>query len=481
MSLLEEVIEAQVGNAFVDSRGSFSLSLSDAWRKMGTSLGSHPLHWIVICLQSFCAAGAESIYLIHKKGELWLVAHRCQVPLSPQEFLTLSAENLLSQTPAGLLGRSLAGALAREPVRLLLARWKDAAQPPEAADFLPSDKKPAINPLLPSSGAALGLYFQSQAKIPDLCGLLGYLLQYCPIPVHYVAHGMLLKSDTDLRSLRWIQQTPDCPLYSGPEQIRVTTPLLMDHYASSDSTPQLLLKPPGGDDVTYFADWVEQEGEFDWLRSPGLTDGTISQGRYFAASPRPAQVIPYDASKNIGNTWFSEKGQRRVHLLAVPGDFILMLEKEQGPDRILPILHGVTLKCLEGRLDIPGAVVIAGAAGLTCDLSGMSLVRDQHLDTWVENLRGRVRQALQQAVNQPPQARGRLSIWKTLGLSGVTAVAAVCLDGIQAGDPQLLCQIGIFSGVALHSCLGFVRHYAPDSWFQRQTDNLQAELKRRLA
>lgn len=446
---------------------------------MGSSAGAHPLHWIVTCLQSFCAAGAEAIYLVHKKAELWLVAHRCQLSLAPQDFLTLSAENLLSQTPAGLLGRSLAGSMAQDPLRLLLARWSDARQTPEAADFLPSDQKPTINPLLPSSGAALALYCHSRSKIPDLRELLGYLLQYCPIPVHHVAHGMLLKSDTDVRSLHWVQQTPACPLYSGSEQTQVTAPLLMDHYAS-DSTFQVLLKPPGGDDVTYFADWVAEEGDFDWLRTPGLTDGTISQGRYYSASPQPTQDIPYNASKNIGNTWFHEKGQRRVHLLAVPGDFILMLESKQGPDRILPILHGVTLKCLEGRLGIPGVVVVAGAAGLTCDLGGMSLLRDQQLDAWVDRLRDQVRQALQQAVNQPPQARGRLSLWKTLGVSGLTAAAAVCLDGIQPGDPEMLCKIGIFGGVALHSCLGFVRHYAPDSWFQRQSNDLHAELKRRL-
>lgn len=479
LSLLDEVIEAQVGNAFVDSHGSFSLSLRDAWRKIGASAGSHPLHWLVYCLQSFCAARARAVYLQHKNAELWLVAHHCEEELSPREFQMLSADHLLSQTSAGLLGRGLAGAHAQEPERLLLCRWSDAERAPEAADFLPSDKQPGINPLLPSRGSALAVYYRGTARIPDLSGLLGYLLQYCPVPVHYVAHGLLWKSQTEVRSLHWLHQAPECPLYARAEQVQVSTPLLIDHYASQ-FTPQLLLKPPCGDDLTYFADWLEQPGDFEWLRSPGLFDGTSCQGRYYAAASQPVQNIPYDASKNIGNSWFHEKGKRRHNFLTTTGDFILLVEGQTGPDRILPILHGTTLKCLEGCLGIPGVVVIAGAAGLACDLGGMNLVRDEHLDAWLAGLRGRVRQALQQAVNQPPQARGRLSCLKTIGLASLTAAAALTVDGLQPDDLGMLFKLGVFGGAGLHTCLGFVRHYAPDSWYQRQTDDLHAELKRRL-
>lgn len=479
MGLLEELIEAQTHDAFIDSQGTFSLSLAEAWRKMGKSAASHPLQWIVTCLQSFCAAGAEAIYLVHKKAEIWLVAHRCNLPLSPQEFLTLSADHLLTQTPAGLLGRSLASIMCQDPQRLLLCRWSEPRLPAEAADFVDGGKSPTINPLLPSSGCSLAVYVHSLTKIPDLCKLLAYLLQYCHVPVHYVAHGLLLKSDTDVRSLHWIHQTPDCLLYSQTDQVSVSTPLLIDCYAAG-ATPQLLLKPPCGDDLTYFADWLDAEGDFEWLRNPGLFDGTCCQGRYFSGPVQPVQSVRYQGSKTYGNSWFGEKGARRMDLLTTSGDFILMVEKKNGPDRILPILHGTALMSLEGCLKIPGVVVVAGADGLACDLGGMKLLRDQQFADWIEQLRGRVIEALQRAVNQPPAARARHSIVKTIGATSLTAAAGLCLDGLQPPDLGLFFQLGVFGGGVLHTVLGFVGHYAPDSWFERQSQQLQAELQRRL-
>mgnify|MGYP003606072449 CR=1 FL=1 len=479
MSLLDEVIEAQTHDAFVDSHGSFSLSLAEAWRKMGQSAASHPLQWIVTGLQSFCAAHAQAVYLVHKNAEIWLVAHQCQMELSPQEFLTLSAENLLSQTPGGLLGRSLASLMAQEPQRLLLAHWSEPRRSPEAADFVTGGKAPRINPLLPSSGSALAVYAYCSTKIPELGSLLGYLLQYCHIPVHYVAHGLLLKSDTDVRSLHWIQRTPACPLYAKGEQTSVTTPLLIDFYVGT-SAPQLLLKPPGGDDLSCYADWLEAQGDLEWLRNPGLTDATSCSGRYFQGPTQPAQLLRYWGSRAMGNSGLSERGQRSLSILTCGGDFILMVESQPGPDRILPIMYGTTLMCLEGQLKIPGVVVVAGANGLACDLGGMKLINDQRLQVWVEELRTRVREALQKAVNQPPVARARRSLWKTLGATTLAAAAAMCLDGVQVQDLVTTLQVGTFGGALLHNGLGFVGHYAPDSWFKKHSQQLQQELKRRL-
>lgn len=479
VSQIDHLLEAQLQDATLDSHGNFSLSLSEAWRKMGSSAGSHPQQWILSAVQAFCACRASAIFLVQKGAEIWLLAHHCKQDLSPQEFLALSAENLLTQTATGLLGRALAGAMAQHPQRLLLCHWSEGAQPPEVASFVSSDKKPGVNPLLPSSGSALAIYCHSASKLGDLRPLLGYSLQFCPISVRYLSHGMLLKSDYEARTLHWIQQTPNCPLYAKSEQVEVSIPLLIDAYAA-DSTPQLLLKPPGGYDITYFADWIDKQGEFDWLRPPGLSDGTCTQGRYFTAYTRPLQELRYQASKNIGNSWFSEKGERSHVMLATTGDFILFLESRPGPDRILPIQHGLALKSLEGRLNIPGVVVVAGADELACDLGGLSLLRDQQLDVWIDALRERVRQTLQNAVNQPPQARGRLSVLKTVAATGATAALALCLDGIQPGDLETFFKVGLFGGAGLYTTLGFLRHYAPDSWFKRQTRNLRAELQKRL-
>ncbi|MBN9420080.1 MAG: hypothetical protein J0I12_31820 [Candidatus Eremiobacteraeota bacterium] len=479
MSELDELIEGEFGEGLLDSRGSFSLSLAEAWKKMGASAGGHPLQWIVSCIQAFCAADSQSIYLIHKGAELWIVAHQPGGALRPREFLTLAGENLLARTPAGLLGRALAGALHQEPQGLLLCGWSDRDAQPEVAEFAPFEGLPGIRPLRPARGACLALYVRGRSKISDLKELLGYLFQFCPIGLHYVVQGMLLKSTTDVRSLHWVQQTPHCPLYAATEQTAAVTPLLIDCY-QGESTSQVLFKPAHGEDVTYFAHWLNAERAYDWLRSPGLFDGAHCAGRYYDPPGHPAQKIVYSASKGLGNSGFGEKGSSQVTFVTNSGDFILMLEEKTGEDRILPIQHGATLKVLRGRLGIPGALVIAGAEGLNCDLGGLTLIEDERLEAWVEEMRERVRAALQQAVNEPPQARGGLSFWKTLGATSLTAAITVCLDGIQPEDLKMLGAVGLFGGSLLYTCLGFVRHCAPDSWFQRQTQDLQAELKRRL-
>jgi hypothetical protein len=475
MSEIEQLLEAQLEGCQTDSHGHFTLSLQEALRKLGRHATYHPDHWLLTLVQAFVALQARAVYLIHQGKEFWFVGQHTQPALNGG---VLSSENLLGPGPEGLLSRSLAALMDKQPAQLLLGEWQSPEKRPEIVMLVGRRPEPKIRPLLPPHGRCFALYLQVTGTVPKLAELLSYPLQYCPVPIHVLEHGWFLKSDQDLRTNHWIDDHPATPLYPSDLQTQISTPLLLDRYEQGER-PALLLKPPGGKNVTYFADWCDQAPEQEWLVPPGLFEGTVTQGRYLRWSSGPWQVLQYRASKAVGNTFMAEKGYRGVHLSLRLGDLILMLESKPGPDRILPVKHGAVLASINEQLKIPGVVLVADAEALPTDLSGLSLVRDQAFRDWIHQLRIRVETALAEAVANPPQTHGRFSILGTIAKTGLAAFGLACLDGLQGPDLLALTHGGIFGGAIVYSLASSFRHYAPDSWFAQHNQNLLDLLKSR--
>ncbi|MFN8614105.1 MAG: hypothetical protein U0931_41620 [Vulcanimicrobiota bacterium] len=474
MSQLEQLLEAQLEGCLNESQGQFTLSLQEALRKLGRYASYHPDHWCLTLIQAFVALQARAVYVMHSGKDFWFVAHQCQA----DALSGLTGEALLRQNGHGLLARALAALLDKEPEQLLVCQWESPEKTPQIA-ILAGQPDSRLAPRLPPNGRCLGVYVQRTGPTAPLAPLLGYPLQYCPIPVHLLEKGWLLTSDQDLRASHWIDEAPTSELYPAELQTRVFSPLLLDRYEQGGSAT-VLLKPPGGKDLTYFADWCDQPEQLEWQSPPGLFDGTVSQGRYMRLGQAPLQNLDYQGGKSIGNTFLGQKSTRSVCLPLHTGDLILMLEERARQDCVLPIKHGVVLASLQGLLKIPGAVLVTDASGLVTDLSGMSLVRDQAFHEWIQHLRVRVETALEEAVSNPPQTHGRLSVFSTMLATGVTALGLACLDGLQGTDLMALTHGGLFGGMLVYGVATTFRHYAPDSWFAAHNARLHGVLQQRL-
>ncbi|MBS2034225.1 hypothetical protein JST97_04515 [bacterium] len=474
MRELDQLLEAQLDGCFSHSHGGFTLSLRDALGKLARHASYHPDHWALSLVQAFVALEARAIYLIHKGSDFWFVAQQCK----PTDLLERNAQEVLGQDGQGLLARSLAALMEKQPVQLLLCEWDSPEKRPQVSLLAGEQKTPRLKPMLPPQGGSLGIFLQLRSNPPDLAQLLSYPLQYCPVPVHLLEHGWILNSDQDLRGKHWIDETPSTPLYPADLQTSVSKPLLMDRYEQGESS-SILLKPPGGGDIAYFSDWIEQPEQLEWQSPPGLFDGTVSQGRYMRLGQGPLQNLNYQAGKTIGNTFMGERGTRPVCLPLHTGELIVMVEEQLRPDRILPVKHGAVLASINEQLRIPGAVVVADASHLVADISGLSLVRDQAFREWLQQLRVRVERALQEAVSNPPQAHGRLSLFSTMLGTGVATLGLACLDGVQGTDLLALTHGGVFGGTLVYGLAGAFRHYAPDSWFASHNARLLDQLKAR--
>jgi hypothetical protein len=483
---LEQHLQASLSEGQFESQGQFGLGLAELIQKLGVHGLYHPANWSLFAVRALVRLGCHSLHLHPFRRELWMVGY-ARHEFAHLELEGQSASQILSgSTGLALLVRAIGGLVRADVAQVCLVSWNDG----RTQQVLPvhgGRDCPKLFPSIQPFGGSLGLYVRFRSKNEcDLAEHLAYPVQYCPVPVMVHKTG-LWNSTRDLRGQHWLNQDVN-PVAAYPidQRARVTIPLCCDVYLGcqpAEPAGPLLLKPCGGDLHAHQAAWSESPS-MDWLQPAGALNSVSSLGRYFWGPPGETQKLFWSGVRKYMNSEWGDRASSQTSLTTCTGRHILHISFDAHPDQILPILDGVALGALIGKLQIAGVTLIVSATELTLDVSGTQVVHDEKLTHWLQELRIQVREALEQVTEVPPTPPVTTThppLGKTMLATGGFCLAAGTLTcGVHPQDIFFLTHGGIFGGAAVSAGLRLMRKYLPQRWQDQEHSRLARVLKERL-
>ena len=479
---LQTYLQANLKEAHLESQGSFTLSVQELLRKVGSDGLYHPANWTLFTLRAMVNLGCSGVDVAQSKDEFWWVGHGVSSDILDR-FENLDPTQVLAcSCGPSLLARAVGALLAESRARVSLALWQDGERCAQIC--LEGDLSAArLRPTVQRQGYSLGLYvcFPQHGKI-DLSEHLGYPLQYCPIPVRLHTTGWFTQV-VDLRGSHWLTQKPRSPAFPSPEMAQVVMPLCSDFYRSSPAAGPLLLKPCGGESHAHKAAWCDGQG-LDWLEVASALGSVSSLGRYYEGPTSPARELKWSGRRTYFNSEWGEKGVSSASLTTCRGSHIVLVSLKPHPDQIVPIRDGVTLAALSGQLDVPGVTLISAAPPeLSLDLTGFRLIHNGHYGAWLRQLRQTLRESLEvmtEVPPRPPLVTQQPSMVKTMLATGGISLAAgtLCL-GLHPQNLFLLTHGGIFGGSAVSAGFRLMRDYLPERWREQEQLLVEQTLKER--
>lgn len=477
-----DYLQATLAEASFDSHGRFTLALGQLLRKLACHSLFHWSNWSLFAIRAMLRSGCRSIHLTQKKQQIWLVGHASHELPTLEGVQDQSPDQILAGDSApALLARALGSLMRPETEQICLARFLDGACL-DVQYLYGGAEPPELSPNVQRGGWTLGIYL----RLAPGCGgklesHLAYGVQFCPVPV--VAHSSgWWTFTTDLRACHWLEEQPGSPAYPDDLQARVTLPLACDIYRTGSEA--VLLKPCGGRSQAVWAAWTEG-GPFEWTRPAGALASLSAVGRYFWGEPGPArQELEWSARRTYMNSEWGDKGESTARLTTCGGRDMLFVSRAEHEDTVIPILDGVTLGALKGKLGIAGVTLVTAApAHLKLDLTGLRLVEDEALQAWLQQLRGEIKVILDEVTEVPPHppvVMNQPSMAKTMLATGsICLLAGTITCGLQPQDIFFFTHGGVFGGSAVSVGMRLLRDFLPHGWREQEQSQLVALLKQR--
>ncbi|MBS2040437.1 hypothetical protein JST97_35950 [bacterium] len=477
---LTDYIEAGLTEGQLDSHGCFTLALTELLRKLGNHGLYHWGNWSLFLVRGLVRLGCHSLHLKQKGKQLWLVGHGLEAQHLWTEMQALSPDQVLAAQSAGALIARALGSLISEHVELAsLFEWRDSGLH-ELMHLTGECATPKLSPIVQKQGWSLGLFVQLRTQL-DLSQHLAYAVQYCPRP--FLAHRSgWFDSDSEVRGRHWLDQDSKSEAYPPDQLARVKIPLCCDVYQAA---PQggLLLKPCGAKMHAQRAFWCERSN-LDWLQRVGATGSISSLGRYFWGETTELQELTFSGTRKFMNSSWGEKGPSQGKMTTSTGRHILHIAFEDEPDQVVPVMDGVALGVLRGKLGIPGLTLIVEAPQLALDLSGLQLVQSPELEHWLQSLRALIRSILEEVTEVPPETSVVLKqppLGKVmLATGGACFVAGALTFGLNPADVICFTHGGIFGGTAVAGALRVMNKHLPRQWQEQERELVISTLKKRL-
>ncbi|MFN8613702.1 MAG: hypothetical protein U0931_39575 [Vulcanimicrobiota bacterium] len=477
---LANFIEAGLGEGHFHSHGSFTLALNELVRKLGNHGLYHWANWSLFLVRGLVRLGCHSLHLNQKWQNLWLVGHGQEPQDLWEQMEALSAEQVLAgHSAAALIARAL-GSLVPEHVKeACLVLWCDGTM----REILVVRGEGAIPKLAPSvqrQGWSIGLSVQLLTRV-DLAQHLAYAVQYCPVP--FLSHRTgWFDSDSEVRGQHWLDQAPPQAAYPPELMARVKIPLCCDVY-QAEPEGGLLLKPCGGTIHAQRAFWSEQSN-LDWLKPVESTGSISAIGRYLWGQSGDLQKLTFSGTSKYMNSSWGAKSPSTGSLHTCRGKYILLVAFEEEADQVVPILDGVALGTIRGRLGVPGVTFIVEAPDSGLDLSGLQLVDSAEFREWLRSLQRLLKNILEEVTEVPPKTSVILKqphLAKVMAATGgacfLTGVAAF---GFNPVEIFLFTHGAAFGGMAVATAMRTMHRHLPQSWQDEEREFVISTLKKRL-